>query len=91
MSTLPDRESRLRARELGIAPGILPPGPLNAITDAAGVRVGHLTLWEGDDIRTGVAAILPHPGNLFQEKVPAGVRSRRLPAKLGIVDASIGG
>ncbi len=54
-------------------PGILPPGPGNAITDVAGVRVGHRTLIEGDTIRTGVTAILPHAGNLFQEKVPAAV------------------
>lgn len=62
-----------RARDLGIAPGVLPPGPLNAITDVAGVRVGHVTLIEGDSIRTGVTAILPHDGNLFQDKVPAGI------------------
>lgn len=66
-------ETRTRPRELGLAPGILPTGPLNAITDVAGVRVGQVTLWEGDDIRTGVTAILPHGGNLFQEKVPAGL------------------
>jgi len=65
--------SRPRARDLGIAPGALPTGPLNAITDVAGVQVGHVTLREGDDIRTGVTAILPHTGNLFQEKVPAGL------------------
>jgi len=64
---------RPRARELGIAPGILPPGPLNAITDVAGVRVGHFTLIKGDDVRTGVTAILPHGGNIFQDKVPAGL------------------
>ena len=64
---------RPRARELGVAPGILRPGPLNAITDVRGVRVGHVTLVEGADIRTGVTAIRPHGGNLFQEKVPAGV------------------
>lgn len=64
---------RCRARELGLTPGILPPGPLNAITDVAGVRVGHFTLVEGDNIRTGATAILPHAGNLFQDKVPAGV------------------
>lgn len=62
-----------RARDLGIAPGVLPTGPLNAITDVAGVRVGQVTLREGDTIRTGVTAILPHGGNLFQEKVPAGI------------------
>jgi len=67
------QESCARARELGIRPGVLPPGPLNALTDVVGVRVGHVTLREGDDIRTGVTAILPHAGNLFQEKVPAGL------------------
>jgi len=65
--------SRARARELGIAPGILPPGKWNAITDVAGVKVGHVTLIEGEDIRTGVTAILPHAGNIFQDKVPAGI------------------
>jgi D-aminopeptidase len=65
--------SRKRARELGITPGILPAGKWNAITDVQGVRVGHVTLIEGDDIRTGVTAVLPHAGNLFQEKVPAGI------------------
>jgi D-aminopeptidase len=65
--------TRPRARELGIRPGVLPIGPLNAITDVAGVRVGHVTLHEGVDIRTGVTAILPHPGTIFQEKVPAGL------------------
>lgn len=65
--------SRPRARDLGIAPGILPPGPLNAITDVQGVRVGHVTLIEDDDIRTGATAILPHTGNLHQERVPAGI------------------
>ena len=64
---------RKRARELGIVPGILPVGKWNAITDVGGVRVGHVTLNEGDDIRTGVTAILPHDGNLFQEKVPAAI------------------
>jgi D-aminopeptidase len=64
---------RPRARDLGIAPGALQPGPLNAITDVAGVRVGHTTLVEGDTIRTGVTAILPHAGNLFQEKVAGAV------------------
>lgn len=62
---------RCRAREMGLVIGILPPGPLNAITDVAGVRVGQITLIEGHDIRTGVTAILPHDGNLFREKVPA--------------------
>jgi D-aminopeptidase len=66
-------ENRFRARSLGLAPGILSPGPLNAITDVAGVRIGHYTLIEETDIRTGVTAILPHSGNLFQDKVPAGL------------------
>lgn len=64
---------RKRARELGIVPGVLPVGQWNAITDVRGVKVGHVTLIEGEDIRTGVTAILPHDGNLFQEKVPAGI------------------
>jgi D-aminopeptidase len=66
-------EQRPRPRELGIAPGILPTGPMNAITDVPGVRVGHFTLIQGDDIRTGATAILAHGGNLFQDKVPAGI------------------
>ncbi|MBL8228958.1 MAG: P1 family peptidase [Bryobacterales bacterium] len=62
-----------RARDFGIRPGVLPPGKRNAITDVEGVRVGHVTLIEGDSVRTGVTAILPHTGNLFQEKVAAGI------------------
>ncbi len=68
-----ENEARPRARELGIAPGVFAPGPLNTITDVPGVRVGHFTLIEGDDIRTGATAIVPHAGNLFQEKVPAAI------------------
>ena len=66
-------QSRPRARDLGIAPGTMEPGPLNAITDVAGVRVGHTTLVEGEDIRTGVTAVLPHGSNLFREKVAGAV------------------
>lgn len=66
-------QDRIRARDLDLAPGVLTPGPLNAITDVAGVRVGQVTLIEGETIRTGVTAILPHGGNLFQDKVPAGL------------------
>ncbi len=66
-------QPRLRARDLGLAPGVFPPGPLDAITDVDGVRVGHTTLIEGDTVRTGVTAILPHGGDLFREKVPGGV------------------
>ncbi|OWK30471.1 P1 family peptidase [Sphingomonas dokdonensis] len=61
-----------RAREAGLRFGILQPGRLNAITDVAGVKVGHTTLVEGTRVHTGVTAILPHGGNLFQDKVPAG-------------------
>ena len=64
---------RPRAREAGIVIGVLPTGPLNAITDVAGVTVGHTTLVKGDNVRTGVTAILPHGGNLFREKVPGAV------------------
>lgn len=64
---------RPRARDLGIAPGIFSPGPHNAITDVGDVRVGHVTLEEGDSIRTGVTVIVPHGGNLFEEPVPAAI------------------
>jgi D-aminopeptidase len=64
-------ELRPRARELGLRPGILSPGPLNAITDVKGVLVGHRTIVRGDSARTGVTAVLPHGGNLFQRKSPA--------------------
>jgi len=68
-----DASARPRLRDLGITVGIFKPGPLNAITDVAGVRVGHTTLTIGDSIRTGVTAILPHGENLFQHKVPGSV------------------
>lgn len=64
---------RPRLRELGLKTGILVPGPLNAVTDVEGVLVGQVTLIEGRDIRTGVTAILPHGGNIFQDKVPAAI------------------
>ena len=64
---------RPRAREAGVIVGTLPPGPLNAITDVAGVRVGHTTVKEGTSIHTGVTAILPHDRNLFKERVPAAI------------------
>jgi D-aminopeptidase len=74
VASLQSRQTdRPRARELGIRPGVFEPGPINAITDVGGVRVGHLTLVEGDTVRTGVTAILPHGGNLFRDKVPAAV------------------
>jgi D-aminopeptidase len=73
LTTLQAQEKRARARELGVAPGIFEPGPLNAITDVAGVRVGQTTITEGDSVRTGVTAILPHGGNLFRDRVPAAI------------------
>ncbi|MFN2316233.1 MAG: P1 family peptidase [Gemmatimonadales bacterium] len=65
--------AQVRAREIGVAPGIFSPGAHNAITDVAGVRVGQVTLIEGDSVRTGITAILPHGGNLFLERVPAAI------------------
>lgn len=73
MSQSRSQSPRPRARDLGLEPGVLPTGKLNAITDVAGVRVGHATLIKGDNVRTGVTAILPHAGNLFQEKVAAAI------------------
>jgi len=64
---------RVRARDLGVAPGIFKPGPLDAITDVAGVLVGQETVVAGDSVHTGVTAILPHGGNLFFDRVPAAV------------------
>src|SRR2546425_8081306 len=66
-------DGRPRARDLGVAPGVFPPGALDAITDVPGVSVGHVTRIEGDRVRTGVTAIVPHPGNVFQEKVAGAV------------------
>jgi D-aminopeptidase len=73
-ATAPAAETpRPRLRDLGVVIGVFDPGPLNAITDVAGVRVGHRTLIEGERVRTGVTAIVPHTGNLFQEKTPAAI------------------
>jgi len=66
-------EARPRARDLGLAFGLYEPGPKNAITDVPGVLVGQVTLIEGENVRTGVTAIRPHPGNLFQDKVAGAV------------------
>jgi D-aminopeptidase len=66
-------QTRPRAREIGIAPGIYPPGAKNGITDVAGLRVGHTTVIEGENVRTGVTVVLPHTGNLFQDKVAGAV------------------
>jgi D-aminopeptidase len=65
--------TRPRAAELGLKIGVLPPGPLDAITDVSGVEVGQTTIIRGENIRTGVTAILPHAGNLYHDKVPAGI------------------
>ena len=62
-----------RPRDYGIEIGVLKPGKLNAITDVEGVTVGHETIIEGDHVRTGVTAIVPHQGNIFQNKVPAAI------------------
>lgn len=73
ISTPAQSQERERVRDLGIHPGILPTGQWNAITDVDGVMVGHQTLIEGENIRTGVTAILPHNGNLYRDRVPAAV------------------
>jgi len=72
MTMLQQPMARPRARDLGIAPGVMQPGPLNAITDVTGVLVGQVTVASAD-ARTGVTAILPHGGNLFRDKVPGAV------------------
>jgi D-aminopeptidase len=69
----PTNPRRPRARDLGVHPGIYDPGPLNAVTDVAGVEAGQVTIIQGDDVRTGVTVILPHAGNMFQDKVAASV------------------
>ncbi len=70
---IPEHHKRPRARDIGIEVGVLKPGKWNAITDVLGVKVGHTTVIKGDSIRTGITAVLPHDGNLFQNKVPAAV------------------
>lgn len=73
MAAADQPSGRPRAREAGAVTGVLDPGPLDSITDVAGVRVGHATVIEGDELRTGVTVVLPHGGNLFAEPVPAAV------------------
>src|SRR6187397_2464186 len=73
MTSSANMQNRPRAREFGVTVGILPVGALNSITDVAGVKVGHTTIVRGENIRTGVTAIVPHGGNLFLEKVPGAV------------------
>ena len=70
--TMP-KNTRPRARDIGLKVGVLPVGPLDAITDVAGVRVGHTTIVRGDKVRTGVTCVVPHGGNMFREKVPGAV------------------
>jgi D-aminopeptidase len=74
-SLLAQDEVRPRAREAGLVVGVFPPGELNAITDVQGVRVGHMTHISGDDIRTGVTAIIPAPGNLYTNPIPAWIHT----------------
>ena len=72
-TTINTHSQTMRTRDYGIEIGVLKPGKLNAITDVEGVTVGHETIIEGDNIRTGVTAIVPHQGNIFQNKVPAAI------------------
>jgi len=75
LAAAPSSPSNVRPRvpDLGLRVGIIPTGPLDAITDVAGVEVGSTTIIRGDNIRTGVTAVLPHTGNLYREKVPAAI------------------
>lgn len=73
IAQLSNSQDQKRLRDYGIEIGVLKPGAFNAITDVPGVQVGHTTLIEGEHIRTGVTATLPHDGNIFQEKVPAAI------------------
>ncbi len=70
---LAQTQTPVRARQLGVAPGIFAPGPSNAITDVSGVLVGQTTVDDGDSIHTGITAILPHAGNMFLQRVPAAI------------------
>src|SRR3712207_787409 len=73
IASVPALAQRPRTTDLGVVAGVLPRGPLNAITDVAGVLVGYTTIVRGENVRTGVTAVLPHGGNLFREKVPGAV------------------
>lgn len=73
LAGLPAHAEHANLRDYGIRIGVLQPGSWNAITDVPGVEVGQKTLVKGDDVRTGVTVVLPHPGNIFQDKVPAAV------------------
>jgi D-aminopeptidase len=71
MTGVTAQQPRPRARDIGLIVGVMEPGPMNSITDVAGVRVGQVSVIEGDSVRTGITAILPHSGNLFRDRVPA--------------------
>jgi D-aminopeptidase len=73
VSAVTAQTKRPRARDIGLAPGVLTPGARNAMTDGRGVRVGHTTLITGDNVRTGVTVVVPHGGNVFQDKVPGAI------------------
>src|SRR5437660_1913179 len=73
----PPANVRPRASDLGLKVGILPTGPVDAISDVAGVEVGHMTIIRGSDVRAGVTAIVPHAGRLLREKVPGGLHGGR--------------
>jgi D-aminopeptidase len=73
MTAMTTQSAKARPRDLGVRIGVLNPGALNAITDVAGVAVGQVTRFEGEMVRTGVTVVMPHRGNVFQEKVPAGL------------------
>src|SRR3954468_24416055 len=73
ISQLSAQETRPRARDIGLAPGVFQPGPRNAITDVAGVTVGHAPIIQGANVRTGVTVVVPHQGNIFQDKIPGAV------------------
>ena len=66
-------QEQKRARDYGIKIGLIPTGKLNSITDVEGLKIGHTTLIISDSIRTGVTAILPYEGNIFQQKIPAAI------------------
>ncbi len=73
MGTISSGNIKRRVREIGLTIGVIPPGKNNSITDVSGVSVGQITLVREDDIRTGVTVVIPHPGNVFQEKLPAAI------------------
>ena len=87
----PDSTPRPRARDIGLVVGIFPTGANNAITDVSGVRVGHATVVEGDRVRTGVTAILPHAGNPYRSRVPAALVDIALGPLIRVAESGIKG